>query len=58
MMGDELRDGLGQLTVGRFRKRERVLHLDGKRRTIHRPDADVIDDVFSLAIESRKRPRP
>jgi hypothetical protein len=57
-MSDELPDGLGQLTVGRFGERECVLHLDGKRRTTDRPDADVIDNVFSLAIHSRKRPRP
>jgi hypothetical protein len=52
MMGDELPDGPGQLAGGRFRERECVLCLDSKRRTTHWPHTDVIDNVFSLAIDS------
>ena len=58
MVGDELPDGLGQLTTRRVRKRECVLHLHGKRGTTHRPDAEVVDNVFSLAVDSGKHPRP
>jgi hypothetical protein len=58
VMGNKLPDGLRQLTVRCFRERECVLHLDGKCGTTHRPHAEIIDSVFSLAIDSRKRPRP